>query len=101
LAVFCFVFNLTWRAEMAIPDPPIDLTTYNDTLEAYNTAGANFDAKSGERDTAYAALISAQQTYDAANVAAQSAADDASTKLTSHIAAANEVGIPSSIPPAL
>ncbi len=86
---------------MPIPESPVDLTVYNQTLTQYNDSAAVFDTKMTDRDTAYAALVAAQQAYDSADQTAQLAADDASEKLTAHVAAANEVGVPTGVTPAL
>ena len=86
---------------MPIPSSPVDLTIYNNTLSQYNESAATFDNKMSERDTAYSQLVAAQQTYDSADQTAQLAADDASEKLTAHVGAANDVGVPVGITPAL
>ncbi len=86
---------------MPIPESPVDLTIYNQTLETYNTSAVVFDGKMSERDTAYSALVAAQQAYDAADQTAKLAAEDASEKLTVHVGAANDVGVPIGTTPAL
>jgi len=86
---------------MPIPESPVDLTVYNQTLDAYNASAQIFDSKMGERDSAYSALVAAQQAYDAADQTAQASADDAADKLTAHVGAANDVGIPVGTTPAL
>jgi len=86
---------------MTIPASPVDLTIYNQTLESYNASAQSFDTKMAARDDAYSSLLAAQQAYDAADTSAQTAADDASEKLTSHVVAANEVGVPVGTTPPL